>query len=489
MTEAGRFAELQRALQPVLAMNKPGSHSEHVLIVLPSYSVGETLLSHYGPRIPALEHRYLNAMLMLDRIGSCQMIYVSTKPPESRVFETMLGFFPPGRREDIRSRFVHVAADDGSHRAVAAKLLQSPNLLDYLRTLIGNRPVFIEPWNVTVDEVEVALLLGAPINGTAPELRTLGYKSAGRKLLAAAGVPTPCGVEDVRDVDGVIAAIARIRRAHPQALGVVIKHDDSCSGDGNAVIRFASDGEVELRRRIDNLPDWYLADLAKGGIVEELIAGRRFTSPSAQADVLPSGEVVVLATHEQVLGGEGGQVYMGCRFPALPDYAPQLAEYCRAAGQHLARSGVIGRFSIDFAAADENDGNWHIYALEMNLRKGGTTHPYAALRSLVPGHYDAVAGHWRAVDGSSRSYCATDNLVDADWLGLPPRDLLAAMREDVLLFDHRAGTGVVPHMLSCLAIDGRFGITAIGLDAADAERLQEATMAAASRAAASIRQS
>jgi hypothetical protein len=58
-----------------------------------------------------------------------------------------------------------------------------------------------------------------------------------------------------------------------------------------------------------------------------------------QLDLQPDGEVVVRATHEQVLGGEAAQVYT-------------------------------------------------VYALEANLRKGGTTHPYAAMRSLVPGRYD-----------------------------------------------------------------------------------------------------
>src|SRR5215470_19720522 len=52
------------------------------------------------------------------------------------------------------------------------------------------------------------------------------------------------------------------------------------------------------------------------GVVEELIAGARFASPSVQLDISPSGEVAVLSTHEQLLGGEAGQVYVGCRFPA-----------------------------------------------------------------------------------------------------------------------------------------------------------------------------
>ena len=53
------FEELQTNLGSVWSLNRPGSSVEHVVVVLPSFSMGESLLSHYATRIPALEHRYL----------------------------------------------------------------------------------------------------------------------------------------------------------------------------------------------------------------------------------------------------------------------------------------------------------------------------------------------------------------------------------------------------------------------------------------------
>jgi hypothetical protein len=44
-----------------------------------------------------------------------------------------------------------------------------------------------------------------------------------------------------------------------------------------------------------------------------------------------------------------------------------------------------------------------------------------------------------------------------------------------LQFDHQSGTGVALHMLSCLAIDGRFGLTAIGRSPAHAMELHDGT--------------
>lgn len=476
------FKDLQRRLGATLELNRPGARDPHVLIAMPSFSLGETTLSHYAARIPALEHRYLNALYLLNRIENCEFVFLSTLTPAPEILDYCISLLPPERRNDVRSRFRSVAVPDERPRPLAEKLLGRPDILDAIRTSLAGRPAFIEPWNVTEHEVEVARRLEAPINGTSPELWPIGFKSAGRRIFREAGVPLPMGRENVRTVEDVVAAIAAIRGKHRDSPGVVIKHDNSGSGDGNVVIRFSGETPDQIRNRVATLPDWYLRDLQSGGIVEELIAGQKFASPSAQLDILPDGRVVILATHEQVLGGPDGQVYMGCRFPADPAYAADLARHAAAIGAKLAAQGAMGRFSVDFAAAEDASGQWHVYALEINLRKGGTTHPYAALRNLVPGRYDASGGQWLAADGTPRSYCATDNFVDPNWQGVRPAAVIKRIADAGLQFDYKTGTGVVLHMLSCLAIDGRFGLTAIGRTPAHAMHLHDATKVAMSGA-------
>src|SRR5262249_23491282 len=151
---------------------------------------------------------------------------------------------------------------------------------------------------------------------------------------------------------------------------------NSGAGDGNVVIRLPDRDDAwrgdSLRRRLEGLPPWYLDDLRAGGVVEELIVGDEFTSPSVQVDMAPSGAVRVLATHDQVLGGADGQVFTGCRFPADSAYAAEIARHGRVVGERLAQLGGLGRASVDFAAARNRDG-WKVAALEINLRKGGTT--------------------------------------------------------------------------------------------------------------------
>jgi hypothetical protein len=474
------FDDLQSRLPDVLSANEPGSKIDHVVVALASYSVGESLLSHYVERLSALEHRYLLAQLMVNRIPGCEVLFVCSEAPTAEVVDYHGSLVGVDAAQGMRTRVGYVVVPDRSARSLAAKLLDKPDILADLRSKIGNRPALIEPWIVAEDEVAVAVALGLPMNGTLPSLRRLAYKSEGRRVFALAGVPTPIGCEDVRDIEDVLDAVDHILARSPSARAVVVKHDDSAAGDGNVVVPVrTADGlrlnRDELRDAVAALPSWYLTDLAAGGVVEELLEGGQMSSPSVQLDIRPGGGIRVLSTHEQLIGGDNGQVFMGCRFPADADYAPQLAQDGNAVAAELARCGVVGRLGIDFVATSDPPGDWRRKAVEINLRKGGTSHPYAALRNLVAGQYDAERGRWVTDrDGTARAYRSTDNVVDPAWTGRQPSSVIEAIRAAGLQFDPEAGTGVVLHMLSCLAIDGRFGATAIGMTSEHADELFEA---------------
>ncbi len=464
-----RWAEIQGRLGTALAANRRGSAVPHVLVALPSFSLGESLLAHYGPRLPALEHRYLLAIPILATTPGCELVFTCSVAPDPEVLDDAFSVLPEHLREDCRRRFRVVAVDDSSPRSVATKLGERPDLVEDIRAQVAGRPALVEPWNVTAEEVRLVEALDVPVNGTTPDLWHLGFKTDGRRLLRDAGVPVPEGAEDLHSVRDLAAAADRIRRVRPECRSVVVKTDDSAAGDGNRVVHVDDDGD--LVARFADLPAWYLADVAKGAVVEEVMVGTRFASPSAQVDIRPDGAVDVVATHEQVLGGDDGQVYEGCRFPADEAYSGLLAEHARAAGHALASAGALGRVAVDFVAVEAECGHWDVRGIEVNLRKGGTTHPFAALRHLVPGHYDTGAGQWVATNGASRYYESTDNLVDDAWLGRAPSDVVEAVRTADLRFDPRTGVGVILHMLSGLAIDGRMGMTAVGSSRAHATEL------------------
>jgi PGM1 C-terminal domain/ATP-grasp domain len=469
---------LHDGLAAAWSLNREEMPDEHVVIALPSFSIAPTIMSHYARRLPALEHRYLLSTLMLGRVRSCHLVFVCSRRPEPAVIDHYLALTgDPSARH--RLHIVDVA--DESPRPIAAKLLDRPDLVTEIRGLLAGRPAFLEPWNVTDLEVAVSAALGVPAFGTSPDLWHLGFKSAGRALFARLGVPTPEGAGDIHDIAGVADVIWQLRHRRASLPGVVVKHDDSASGDGNMVVGLVNrDGravpEAVVRSALQRLPDWFRSDLMLGGVVEELICGAGVTSPSVQFDILPDGEVDVLSTHEQVLGRDDGQVYLGCRFPADPTYAPELARHARTVGTELARLGARGRVGIDFMARRRGMTS-EVYALELNLRKGGTTHPYTALRNLVPGRYDVSSARWLADDGAVRCYSATDNLQHDGWVGLDGSRVLATVIEAGLAFNRETRSGVVLHMLSGLSVDGRLGLVAIAPTREEADALVDATEA------------
>ncbi len=59
--------------------------------------------------------------------------------------------------------------------------------------------------------------------------------------------------------------------------------------------------------------------------------------------------------------------------------------------------------------------------------------------------------------------------------------MIRAVSDAGFQFDPTSKAGVVLHMLSCLAIDGRFGLTAVGRSAVEAGELYAANLAVISR--------
>jgi hypothetical protein len=128
----------------------------------------------------------------------------------------------------------------------------------------------------------------------------------------------------------------------------------------------------------------------------------------------------------------------------------------------------MGRFALDFVVV-RNEGGWQAYAIEVNLRKGGTTHPFLTLQFLTDGTYDPGACSFTAAGGVEKFLIATDHLESGSFRGLTLEDLFDALARHRLHFDHRHQTGVVFHMLSGLTELGLIGLTAVGDSPKEAE--------------------
>ena len=460
------FAELQDTLRtfwPTVTLRSIGDVERTVVVV---HSISFDVPDQLIPVVPAYEERFLCLVLSLLRAPRSRVIYVTSQPIHSRVVDYYFGLVPELDTPEGRARFVPVSLVDGRNESLSRKLLARPGAIRRIKELIG-KPEFamILPFCMTADEVALAEALEVPIYGSDPALNWLGSKTGSRRVFVEEGVPHPVGL-DVGGTDDLSAALQELRARSPEARGAVLKLDRGVSGLGNALIdleRVDRDLKPAIELEDEELSvEQYLAALDdEGGIVEERIQGEAFRSPSVQLRMSPAGQIDVMSTHDQVLGGLHGHTYFGCHFPADSEYAERIAAESLKVGRRLAREGVIGRAGVDFAAVKNVDG-WHPYALEINLRCGGTTHPLFALTTLTDGVYDPLAAEYRTRLGDIKHYAATDHLDSPAYRSLTPDDLLDVVAERRLGWDAERETGVVLHMISAIAVAGRIGVTAIG---------------------------
>jgi hypothetical protein len=193
--------------------------------------------------------------------------------------------------------------------------------------------------------------------------------------------------------------------------------------------------------------------------------------------------VELLSTHDQILHGRGGQQFAGCRFPADPAYAPAVSALARQIAQELADLGVIGPLGVDFLVTREQPGPWTPFALELNVRMGGTTHPYQTLTRLTGGSYDPPTATFTTRWGHNRHYVATDHLESPQLQVLGHAGLLARATKQDLRFDHKRGRGVIFHMLSSIEPLATVGVTAIADSSASADDLYMHVRAVLNRSA------
>ena len=397
------------------------------VVVVPSISLERTTAGS-GTLMQAMEERALFLLLLL-RQPMLTLVYVTSSPIEEDIVDYYLGLLPGIIPSHARRRLRLVSVGDASPRPLSLKLLERPRVLRDIRDLIPDPSIsHLIPYTTTELERDVALTLGIPVYGSDPRLAPLGSKSGCRRLFDEVGVRAPAGAEDLSTLDDLVRAVTDMRAGLPSLTDVIVKINEGVSGSGNASVDLTGtppSGSVHeapaLRERIlamrpeaaDLAVDDFLAAFERlGGVVEERIAGEVFTSPSVQMRVLPDHTVELLSTHDQLLGGISGQKYLGCVFPADPAYSRKISEPAMAIGQRLADKGVLGRFAVDFVTVRDAAGEWEAYAIELNLRKGGTTHPFLTLQFLTGGSYDGDAGVYRTASGDARFLVATDHLED-----------------------------------------------------------------------------
>lgn len=484
--ELAQFERLKPRLTDVWSSLTASDDRPYSSVIVPSMTLNQDELKKLDG-VSFYEERLLFLLIRL-RNPRAHVVYVTSQPVHPLILEYYLNFLVGVPASHARSRLTMLCAYDSSPRALTQKILERPRLVQRIRTAIQDPGrAYLTVFNSTPLERKLSVLLGIPLNGVDPQLNYLGTKSGSRKLMRAAGVPVPHGFEDLRSRQEVIEALERLRAERPGIARAVIKLNDSFSGEGNAIFRYpAGEGRVAPEAALWSLTfsvasetvDKYFDKFASmGGVVEEFIDAREKTSPSAQLRTSPSGEVVLISTHDQILGGPSGQVYTGCRFPAEDSYRLQIQEAGIRVGKALAAHGVVSRFGVDFLAyRHAPTERWQVCGLEINLRVVGTTHPFLALNLLTGGELDPVSGLFYSLGGRAKYYKATDNLKSDTYRGLLPEDLIDILTNNQLHYNHRTESGVLFHLIGAMSEFGKLGVTAIANSHSEAQELYDRTL-------------
>jgi hypothetical protein len=486
-SELAAFARLQQGLPALYRAQFADPMAPRAVIVVPSLSFDADELA----KIEGVHHyeERMLCMLMLLRLPRTEVIYLTSQAIDPVVIDYHLHLLAGVPSHHARRRLHLFDTGDASPVPLSLKLLQRPRLLDRIGEAIADpAAAHMSCFVATSLERSLAVRLGVPLYGCDPELRALGTKSGGRELFREAGVELPDGFEHLRDAGDLAEGLHALARRHPHTRRAVVKLDEGFSGEGNATVdmdplRRASLSQIGDRLasslRFEAAPErWesYRGKLERmGGVVECFVEGADKRSPSVQFRIDPLGRPLAVSTHDQVLGGATKQIFVGCTFPADAAYRLEIQDLGARIAEVAVRHGLIGRFGVDFVSLREGD-RWRHYAIEINLRKGGTTHPMMVLQFLTDGRYDAERGEFITPAGQPRFYYASDNVVSASYRGWLPEDIIDIAVCHGLHFHGSTQQGVVFQMIGGVSEFGKLGMVCIGDSPAAAERLRARTI-------------
>jgi hypothetical protein len=492
--ELVQFSRLTQRLPMIWRGIQERQPWDHTSVVVPSLSFDQEELAKISGA-PFYEERLLFILIRL-RDPRARVAYVTSQPIHPDIVDYYLQHLVGVPAAHARARLGMFCVHDASARPLTEKLLERPRTLGRLRRWIGDpRHAYLTCFNTSFRERRLAVELGIPLNGADPALLGLGTKSGSREVFREAGVELPRGYENLHDLEEILDALDRLSREPNPPRRVVVKLNDSFAGTGNALFTYPEGlpeaegprrealGQALTTMRWTSAEHTYASFLRKmgemGGVVEEFVEAQEVRSPSVQLRINPDGEIGLISTHDQVLGGNTGQTYLGCRFPADGQYRALIQERGMRIAEVLRRHGVISRFGIDFLLTRPPGGapgDWQCWAIEINLRMGGTTPPFLALQFLAGGECDPDTGLFISHRKEEKFYYATDNLASPRYRGLLPEDLMDILALHGLQFEHATETGVLFHMIGALSQYGKVGVTCIGNSRVEADELYQRTV-------------
>ncbi len=477
------FHQLQQQLRERWQSDEQLEQDDCDILVLPSFSIDQEV----GKKVAGFLHYEERLLFSLIRLRNpkTRLVYVTAQPLSPLIVEYYFQLLSGIPFSHARSRLLLLTTYDNSFKPLTQKILERPRLIERIRQALRPGKSYIVCFNATPLEAELSLKLQVPLFASSPALAYWGSKSGSREIFAEAQIPFPDGSPQVMTTVALETELIALWQRQPHLDRIVVKLNEGFSGEGNVVVPLdttLTDPEqqrgylhniyphLNFPAKTDTWESFSGRISELGAIVEAFVSGEESRSPSVQGYITPGGEVSILSTHDQILGGPDQQVYLGCRFPADSAYRLQLQALGLKVGKALAKRGAMERFGVDFMAVRQGQ-TWVVSAIEINLRKGGTTHPFMTLKLLTNGWYDATQGLFFSQEGHPKYYVASDNLQKSAYQGLLPNDLMEIIATHHLHYDSSTQTGTLFHLMGALSEFGKLGLTSIGSSPAEAEEI------------------
>lgn len=480
-----------------ILLREKGMNMSRYLVVVSSLSLDWKELVKI-PGVAGYELRMLWHLYFL-RARKMHVVMCTSQYIPEELIKYYLSYLPGDISvEDARSRLTMVCCNDMTSRSVTEKLLTRPRTLQRIKNCIEWDKAAMTCFNSTDAEVELAKSLNIPLFGNDTQGAFWGTKTGNRQVFLDAGVDHPDGsYREIFTEEELCEEILALLKRCPSARKIMVKLNDSFSGEGNTVLRVDETLQEALKdsdqkakmvitEKLHNSLEFVAPGLTwaryytqfqnLGGICEVFVEGaaEAKTSPSCQAFLNNNGDVRILATHEQMLNN---QIYVGCKFPANEEYAKDIVTMTMKIGEELSKRDVIGYIAVDFVSVRQEDGTYKHWAIEVNVRMGGTTLPIMTLNLLCQdGVFNAGTSEFIASDGYPRYYIASDTLRKPSYKGLLIEDLLAIIKRHSteIEWNQRPGapeTGVIFHLVTLLSELGKCGVMCVGRSRDEAEEL------------------